>query len=91
MARYRSKDSTDLSWNKIRRHLTRELDTAIQDRREEALNDLLTKAWDDYTRALGEGKVPEVETKYATLSLAIVEEIIPDAAQILEGADAPVE
>lgn len=35
--------------------------------------------------------MPEVETKYATLSLAIVEEIIPDAAQILEGADAPVE
>lgn len=85
MARYRTKDTTDLAWNRIRRHLTRELDTAIQDAREEALNDLLTKAWDDYTRALGEGKVPEVEGKYASLSLEIVKDIIPDAGKILDG------
>lgn len=89
MARYRTKDGTDLAWNRIRRHLTRELDTAIQDAREEALNDLLTKAWDDYTTALGEGKVPEVESKYASLSLAIVEDIIPDAMKVIDGS--PVE
>ena len=84
MARYRTKDGTDLAWNRIRRHLTRELDTVIQDAREDALNDLLTKAWDDYTRALGEGKVPEVESKYASLSLAIVKDIIPKAAKVLD-------
>jgi hypothetical protein len=86
LARYRTKDGTDLAWNRIRRHVTRELDTAIADAREEALNDLLTKAWDEYTTALGEGRVPEVESKYAALSLAIVKDIVPDGSRILDAS-----
>lgn len=72
MARYRQKDATDLAWNRIRRGLTRELDTAIQNAREEMLNKLLSKAWDDYEKALGEGTVPEVESKYSRLVTEIV-------------------
>ena len=59
MARYRNKDEVDLTWNRIRRRLTRELDTEIQNAREAALNQLLSKAWDDYTEAIGTGTVPD--------------------------------
>lgn len=76
MARYREKDDTDLAWNRIRRHITRELDTEIANRREEALNALLTKAWDEFTTALGEGTLPEIESKYSNFASAIVAEIV---------------
>ncbi len=78
MARYRSKDDTDLAWNRIRRRLTRELDTEIQNAREDALNQLLGKAWDDYVKAIGEGTVPEIESKYTNLVTTIVADIIPE-------------
>jgi RES domain-containing protein len=77
MARYRAKDETDLAWNRIRRRITRELDTEIYNAREEMLNDLLMKAWDDYAQALGEGKVPEVESKYAKLVTDILTDEVP--------------
>ena len=48
MARYRQKDETDLVWNRVRRQITRELDTVIMNKREEALNVLLSNAWDEY-------------------------------------------
>ena len=64
MARYRSKDSTDLRWNRIRRRITRELDIQIADWREEALNDLLTSAWTKYVEAIGTGDVIELEADY---------------------------
>ena len=76
MARYRSKDDTDLSWNRIRRRITRELDTEIANAREEALNALLTKAWDDYVKAIGEGTVPEIESRYSTFAAEIVRDIV---------------
>ena len=85
MARYREKDETDLAWNRIRRRLTRELDTEIQNRREEALNALLSKAWDDYVKAIGEGKVPEVESKYSSLVTAVVEDTIPERFEVARG------
>jgi methionyl-tRNA synthetase len=81
MARYRHKDDTDLSWNRIRRRITRELDTEVQNAREEILNSLLTKAWDDYAEALGEGKVPEVETKYTRLVTNILQDVVPKIAE----------
>ena len=84
MARYRHKSEDDLAWNRIRRRLTRELDSEIQNAREEALNAILTKAWEDYTTALGHGTVPEVESKYSNLARAIVEDIV----QIPEITDA---
>lgn len=64
MARYRTKDETDLRWNRIRRRLTRELDSQIADWREEALNDLLSHAWEEHAKALGSGEVLEVEPDY---------------------------
>ena len=47
-----------------------------QNAREEALNAILTKAWDEYTTALGQGKVPEVESKYSNLAHAVVGDIV---------------
>jgi succinate dehydrogenase flavin-adding protein (antitoxin of CptAB toxin-antitoxin module) len=64
MARYRSKDETDLRWNRIRRRITRELDIQIMDFREKALNDLLTAAWEKYAAALSVGDTIELEGNY---------------------------
>lgn len=86
MARYRQKDDTDLAWNRIRRRITRELDTEIQNSREEALNALLSKAWHEYTEALGEGKVPEVESKYTNLVTSIIADVVPDAIPEVHGS-----
>ncbi len=64
MAKYRHKDQTELRWNAIRRALTRELDTKISDFRENALNDLLAGAYEDFSLALASGKLPELENDY---------------------------
>lgn len=64
MARYRTKDQTDLDWNKIRRRLTRELDIQIADFREEALNDLLGGAWEKFAASLASGEVLELDGAY---------------------------
>jgi len=77
MARYREKDETDLVWNRIRRRLTRELDTQIADAREEALNVILSKAWDDYTKAIATGELREVESRYSSFASTVVEDIVP--------------
>lgn len=61
MARYREKDETDLVWNRTRRQITRDLDTHIQNFREELLNQLLTAAWDRYTKALETGSLVQLE------------------------------
>ena len=66
MARYREKDENDLAWNKIRRRITRELDTRIADAREEWLNSLLVGAWDKYTQALDSDEVPELDDESTT-------------------------
>lgn len=76
MARYREKDETDLVWNRIRRQITRDLDTEIQNRREEVLNVLLSSAWDDYTKAIATGELREVEAKYSDLVSEIVKDIV---------------
>jgi hypothetical protein len=82
MARYRSKDETDMAWNRIRRRITRELDTEIQNRREDALNVLLTQAWTEYIAAVGEGKVPEVESRYTNLVGAVVKDVVPESSEV---------
>ena len=66
MARYRTKDDVDLRWNRIRRRIVRELDTQIADWREQALNELLTSAWEKYKAALSTGTVLELEASYET-------------------------
>lgn len=78
MARYREKDPSDLVWNAIRRRITKEVDLAIADKREEALNVLLTKAFDEFTKALGEGRLPEIESKYSNMAMTIVDDLIPE-------------
>jgi hypothetical protein len=91
VARYRTKDQTDLAWNRIRRRLTQELDIEIRNRREEILNEVLTKAWDEYARAIGEGKVPEVEGRYSKMAVAIVQDALPASDEIVGEPDAEVE
>jgi hypothetical protein len=61
MARYRSKDETDLVWNRTRRRITRDLDTKIMDFREELLDKMLTAAWEKYTAALETGSLVQLE------------------------------
>lgn len=61
MARYRTKDELDLAWNRIRRQITRDIDTRVMNVREEILNKALTKAWDTYTEALESGDVVQLE------------------------------
>ena len=66
MARYRNKDETDLVWNRTRRRITRDLDTKIQDFREELLNKLLTAAWEHYVEALETGSLVQLEDDAST-------------------------
>ncbi len=61
MARYREKSPDDLVWNRTRRQITRDLDTRIQNFREELLNKLLTRAFDRYVDALETGTVIQLE------------------------------
>lgn len=77
MARYRTKDETDLAWNKIRRRITAEVDLEVRNVREEILNVALGKAWNDYAEALGEGKIPEVEGRYSELVRSILNDSVP--------------
>lgn len=85
MARYRSKDETDLRWNRIRRRLTRELDTQLQDWREDALNVLLSAAWEKYAAALSTGEILELEEHYTSW----VEKALDDAMGVGAAADVP--
>lgn len=76
MARYRDKDETDMAWNRMRRRITRELDTQIQDWREIALNTLLASAWDKYVASLNSGEVLELEPAYESwVSQALADSI----------------
>lgn len=78
MARYRSKDDVDLVWNRIRRTITKTLDMAIADRREEVLNELLSGAWTEYTEAISRGEVRELEAKYKPfISTVVADFIVP--------------
>lgn len=61
MARYRTKDEIDLAWNKTRRRITRDLDTMIQDFREEILNEALGDAWTKFSKALETGDTIQLE------------------------------
>jgi hypothetical protein len=83
IARYRTKDTTDMAWNRIRRQVTRDIDTVIQNIREEILNTALTDAWEKYSDALSQGKVLELEAEYeATAGIWVtsqVKAVLPDA------------
>lgn len=76
MARYRSKDEIDLRWNRIRRRITRELDLQIADWREQALDKLLTGAWEQYKAAISTGEVLELETSYTQFVGQALDDVI---------------
>lgn len=76
MARYRSKDETDLRWNRIRRRITRELDIQIADWREATLDKLLTPAWEKFREALESGDVIELEADYEAWVARALEESV---------------
>jgi len=79
MARYRQKDTTDLAWNRLRRRITRELDTQIADWREEALNRLLSAAFEQYADAISTGNVLELEEKYEA---SFVKQVLGDVIDV---------
>jgi hypothetical protein len=64
IARYRSKDDVDLAWNDARRRITNELDLQIKTWRERTLNELLSKAWEEFKLGLTTGEVLELEPAY---------------------------
>lgn len=64
-----------MHWNKARREITRALDTALMNWREERLNDLLSAAWEEYTGALKKGTVLEIEPRYKQLARAVVRDL----------------
>lgn len=76
MARYRTKDTTDLHWNSVRRRITRELDTQIAEWRENALNDLLGAAWEKYAASLQSGEVLQLEADYEAFVAKALEEAV---------------
>ena len=79
MARYRTKDEVDLNWNRIRRRITRELDTQVMDWREEALNKLLGEAWIRYAKSLESGEMLELEAGFEQwVGKALTESVRPD-------------
>lgn len=87
MARYREKSPDDLRWNRIRRRLTRELDTQVADWREEALNTLLTGAFHQYVEALETGKKLELEGEYKSW---VAKALNDELKQLMAGPRAPV-
>lgn len=90
MARYRNKDETDLVWNRTRRQITRDLDTRIQNFREELLNELLTDAWDKYTSALETGSLVQLEDQASTWISDLLDRQLKPAleAEAHDGVDA---
>jgi hypothetical protein len=87
-ARYRQKSPDDLRWNRIRRQITRDLDTEIQNRREHLLDTLLSTAFEEYVAAVQTGEVIELEAKYATLVEAVVGDVLPAEPDLEEGREA---
>jgi uncharacterized protein YaaR (DUF327 family) len=69
----------------VRRQITRDLDTEIQNRREEVLNELLSGAWEEYSTALKTGQVIELEAKYKNLISEIVRDVVKSEELALAG------
>lgn len=84
MARYREKDTTDLRWNAIRRRITRQLDTEIQDFRESILNRLLVGAWDEFTKSLESGEALKLESHVADWVADAMQHALGDKIDALE-------
>jgi|SRR5581483_690763 len=77
MARYRTKDESDLLWNSARRRITAELRLQIKDFEEAALNKLLSKAFEKHVQALERGEPLVLESHYEQF----VSQALADAAE----------
>lgn len=86
MAKYRTKTEDDLVWNRIRRQLTRDLDTEIQNRREEVLNIVISGAFTEWQQALKTGELKQVEAKYTKLVKTIVQDVVAIPAGVTADA-----
>lgn len=85
MARYRSKDETDLVWNRIRRQITRDIDTRIMNFREELLNKALSKAWERYAAELETGNVVQLEDEASGWVSTLLERQLKPAVEVEHG------
>jgi hypothetical protein len=81
VARYREKSPDDLAWNRTRRRITRDLDTKIQDFREELLNELLTAAWDKHVAALETGSLVQLEDEASRWVDSVLEQHLRPALE----------
>jgi hypothetical protein len=80
VARYRAKSPDDLAWNRTRRRITRDLDTRIQNFREELLDTLLTSAWERYVKALETGETVQLEDEASRWVDDILVQHLPESA-----------
>lgn len=64
MARYRTKDSVDLTWNAIRRAATARVRLETKAWEERRLNDVLSELWNRFEAGLHRGDVQELEEDY---------------------------
>ena len=87
MARYKEKDETDLVWNRTRRQLTRDLDTKIQNFREELLNKILTDAWQKYVAALDTGTLVQLEDEASGWVDAMLERQLKPQLEVVADGD----
>jgi hypothetical protein len=87
VARYRTKDEVDLAWNRIRRHITEGIDSRIRDVREVLLNEALSDAWDNYTKAIETGTVIQLEEDATRWVEAIIEPQLAPVVEAIGGAD----
>ena len=85
MAKYREKSPEDLAWNRTRRRLTRDLDTQLQDFREELLNKVLTHAFAEHVRALETGEVIHLEDDASAWVRSVVDEKLRPALEATVG------
>jgi len=73
VARYRTKDEVDLTWNKIRRRITGELRMQFADVFEEMLNELLGEAFTRYEKAIASGERIELDAEQLAFVNPIIE------------------
>jgi len=76
VARYRHKSDEDLTWNRIRRTITMSVRLEAANAVEEILNKALQEGWEKYTKALGQGNLPEIEATYSDLARAVVQDAL---------------
>ena len=93
MARYRHKSEEDLAWNDIRNTITAMINLEFKKARERVVNDSLWEAWEGYTKAVGQGKLPEIKATYSQFAQTVVADALKaiEAPTIVDADAAAVE